>query len=56
MSASAPTTKYFAIDTLDAAVVDPATAANPAEMFPQRESAERAFYGAGLHVVTPVRY
>lgn len=34
LSASAAT-KYFAIDTLDAAVVDPATAVNPAEMFPQ---------------------
>ena len=35
LSASAPTTKFLAIDTLDAAVVDPATAAEPAEMFPQ---------------------
>jgi hypothetical protein len=34
-SASAPTTRFFAIDTLDAAVVNPATAAEPASMFPQ---------------------
>ena len=35
LSAASPATKFFAIDTLDAAVVDPATAAEPAEMFPQ---------------------
>ena len=35
LSASTPTSKFFAIDTLDAALVDPATAAEPAEMFPQ---------------------
>ena len=33
MSASAPA-KFFAIETVDAAVVNPATSANPASMFP----------------------
>jgi len=35
LSSANPTTKFFAVDTLDAAVVDPATADQPAEMFPQ---------------------
>ena len=34
MSAASPATKYFAIDTLDAAVVNPWTAANAPSMFP----------------------
>lgn len=34
-SAASPATAFFAIDTLDAPVVNPATAAQPATMFPQ---------------------
>jgi hypothetical protein len=33
-SSSTPTTRYFAIDTLDAPTVLPATALQPASMFP----------------------
>jgi hypothetical protein len=33
-SLSSPTTRFFAIDTLDAPVVVPATLAQPADMFP----------------------
>ena len=33
-SAAAPTTKFLAVQTLDAALVDPYTAANPPSMFP----------------------
>jgi hypothetical protein len=35
LSSSAPASKFLAIDTLDATVVNPATAAQPASMFPQ---------------------
>jgi len=35
MSAAQPEGKFLALDTLDAAVVNPATAAEPATMFPQ---------------------
>jgi hypothetical protein len=34
-SAAAPATRYFAIDTLDAPVVNPSTAVQPATMFPE---------------------
>jgi hypothetical protein len=35
MSAAQPATKFLAVDTLDAAVVNPATEAQPSTMFPQ---------------------